>query len=256
MTLVILYSLGSVVAVSLISFLGIIFFLFDESIIRKSLLYFVGISTGALLGDVFIHIVPELAQKPDSFVQNLYILLGGILFSFMLEKFIHWRHCHVLPTNSHEGQHDHHNHPTGIMNLVGESMHNLIDGIVIASGFLASIPIGLSTTLAVILHEMPHEIGNVAVLLHVGYPKKKAFFFNFLSASASVFGALIVLVSAQVSSVVSEVMLPFAAGNLLYIAGSDLIPELHKETKLKQGFLQLLCIIIGMALMYGVKMME
>ncbi len=255
MSNVILYSLGSVVGISLLSFLGIVFFLFDEALIRKSLLYFVSLSTGALLGDVFIHIVPEMAEKPDSLAKNLYILLAGILFSFVLEKIIHWRHCHVLPTSGHH-VHDHHNHPTGIVNLVGESMHNLIDGIVIAASFLASVPIGLSTTLAVVLHEMPHEIGNVAVLLHVGYPKKKALFFNFLSATAAIAGAILVLVSATLSNVLSDLMLPFAAGNLLYIAGSDLIPELHKETKLKQGFGQLLCIIVGMVIMYGVKLME
>lgn len=250
MSTVILYTLGSVIVVSLLSFLGIFLFLFEESTMRKSLLYFVGISTGALLGDVFMHIIPEMAEVPDSFERNLFILLGGILFSFALEKLIHWRHCHILPSGTH------HHHPMGIVNIMGEATHNFIDGLVIAAGFLASIPVGLSTTLAVMLHEMPHEVGNVAVLLHSGYPKKKALLFNFLSGAASLIGAALVLLFTSFSANLGDYMLPFAAGNLLYIAGSDLIPELHKETKIKQGILQLLCIIIGMAMMYGMRVLE
>ena len=250
MSLTILYTLSSVISVSALSFLGIFFFLFDESIIRKSLLYFVSISTGALLGDVFLHIIPELSEDPDTLERNLYVLLAGILFSFILEKIVHWRHCHILPTG------EHHHHPMGIVNIVAESVHNFIDGLVIAAAFIASTPIGFSTTLAVILHETPHEIGNVAVLLHSGYPKKKALFFNVLSGMASIVGAVIVMLFAGFSEVIGGLMLPFAAGNLLYIAGSDLIPELHKETRFRSGVGQLICIIIGMAVMYGVKVME
>lgn len=250
MSVIVLYTLGSVLVVSLLSFLGIIFFLFEESVMRKSLLYFVGISTGALLGDVFMHIIPEMAENTDTLQRNLFILLGGILFSFALEKLIHWRHCHILPSGHH------HHHPMGIVNIMGEATHNFIDGLVIAAGFLASIPVGLSTTLAVMLHEMPHEVGNVAVLLHSGYPKKRALFFNFLSGAASIIGAVLVLGFTSFSSTLGDYMLPFAAGNLLYIAGSDLIPELHKETKLKQGIFQLLCIVVGMAMMYAIKMFE
>lgn len=241
-------TLGSVLGVSLLSLLGIGFFLFNDSIIQKSLLFFVSLSTGALLGDVFIHILPDLAAG-QTFIRDLYIVLGGIVFSFAMEKIIHWRHCHVLPSGKHH-------HPMGLINIVGESMHNFIDGLAIAAGFLASVPVGLSTALAVVFHEIPHEVGNVAVLLHSGYGKKKAIFFNFLSAAAAILGAIVVLISASASSVIGGVMLPFAAGNLLYIAGSDLIPELHKETKFTQGVLQLLCILLGMAVMYGVKLTE
>ncbi len=245
---VVLYTLLSVVLISLLSFLGIFFFLFEESTIRKLLLYFVSLSTGALLGDVFIHIIPDLAQSPE-FSRSLYILLGGILFSFILEKVIHWRHCHILPSGTHH-------HPMGIINIVGESMHNFIDGLVIAAAFLASVPIGISTALAVVLHEIPHEVGNVAVLLHSGYSKKNALLFNCLSAATSILGAGIVLLFSASDRAIGSLMLPFAAGNLLYIAGSDLIPELHKETELRKTLGQLVCIVAGMLIMYGVKLME
>jgi zinc and cadmium transporter len=247
--MVILYTLGSVIGVSLLAFLGILFFLFDDRLVRASLLYFVSLSTGALLGDVFIHIVPDLAATPATFSRDLFILLGGILFSFVLEKFIHWRHCHVLPSAQHA-------HPMGIVNLVGESLHNCIDGLVIAAAFLVSVPVGVSTSLAVLLHELPHEIGNVAILLHSGYPKKRALFFNFLSALSSLAGAVLVLAASSVSGAVGAYMLPFAAGNLLYIAGSDLIPELHKESRPLQALGQLACILVGMGLMYVIKLTE
>lgn len=246
--MIVLYTMLGVIGVSLLSLLGIVFFLFDERDVRAYILYFVSLSTGALLGDVFIHIVPEMASKA-SFASDLYVLLFGILFSFMLEKLIHWRHCHMLPSGTHH-------HPMGIVNMFGESVHNFIDGLVIAAGFVAGIPIGISTTLAVMIHEIPHEVGNVAILLHSGYPRRQAIAFNALSAAASVIGAAFVLATAASSEAISGAMLPFAAGNLLYIAGSDLIPELHKESKLLQSFGQLACIVVGMGLMYVVKVLQ
>ncbi len=253
------YTLACVIGVSLLSLLGIVFLLFDDKHIRKVLLYLVSISTGALLGDVFIHIVPELAESPDTFGRDLYVLLGGMLFSFVLEKFIHWRHCHMTPAGHHHhdcDEHVHHHHPMGLVSTVGEGIHNFIDGLVIAAAFVAGIPVGFSTALAVMFHEIPHEIGNVAVLLHSGYPRKKAILFNCLSAAMSILGAVAVLVFASSYQMLAALMLPFAAGNLLYIAGSDLIPELHKESRPVQAILQLVCIILGMLVMYGIKQME
>ncbi|UPA22862.1 ZIP family metal transporter [Candidatus Peribacteria bacterium] len=250
MFLTTVYTLISVIVVGLLALIGIVLFLFEEKVIRKVLLSFVSLSTGALLGDVFIHILPDLAENTETFSRSLLVVLGGILFSFILEKFIHWRHCHVLPSG------EHHHHPMGIMNMAGETLHNFIDGLVIAAGYLASPAIGLSTTLAVILHEIPHEVGNMAVLLHAGFGRKKALFFNFLSGVACLLGAILVLVFAQSSAGLADMMLPFAAGNLLYIAGSDLIPELHKETRLPHGIVQFLCILAGMALMYAMVLFE
>jgi zinc and cadmium transporter len=253
---VVLLSLASVIGVSLLSLVGILFFLIDERFIGKVLLYFVSFSTGALLGDVFIHIIPEMADEPDFFQQGLLIVLLGILVSFMIEKIIHWRHCHVLPEHHHGHSHGHHHHPVGIMSIFGESVHNFIDGIVIAASFLVNIPLGISTALAIVFHEIPHEIGNFAVLLHSGFPRKKALLMNFLAASAAILGTVLVLVLSQSISDLTVYMLPFAAGNLLYIAGSDLIPELHKETKLTQGIIQLLAMITGMLFMYCILFFE
>lgn len=247
------YPLLSVIGVSLLSLLGIIFFLFEGQFIRKILLYVVSFSTGGLLGDVFIHMLPEMAKQPSAFGNDLLIVLVGILFSFVVEKIIHWRHCHLLPTDEEEKEH---HHSVGFMSLMGESMHNFIDGIVIGASFVASVPVGISTTLAVAFHEIPHEIGNFAVLLHSGFPRKRALLLNLLSAGVAIIGTVIVIVTSISAASVSEFMLPFAAGNLLYIAGSDLIPELHRETGLRQGAVQLFCMIAGIGVMYLLLALE
>lgn len=252
---IVLFTLGSVVLVSMLSLAGITLFFWSERFIRAALLPLVSFSTGALLGDVFIHILPELAEDADRFQASLLIVLGGIVFSFVVEKFVRWRHCHVIPNQNHDDCHHHHHH-VGVMALVGDCLHNAIDGIVIAAAFLAGIPIGISTTIAVMFHEIPQEISDMAILLHSGFTKKSALFFNFLSALTAIAGATVVLLLSGSSGALESAMLPFAAGNLLYIAGSDLIPELHQHSKLRQAPLQLLAMLAGMAVMYGLLFLE
>lgn len=242
----VLYTLGSVILVSLISLLGILFFLVREEVIRRWLLTFVSFSTGGLLGDVFIHMFPEMAAKSASFSHSLFLVLGGILFSFVVEKLIHWRHCHLLPEDSAEREH---RHDVGAMSILGDAMHNFIDGLVIAAAYLVGIPIGISTTLAVVFHEIPHEIGNFAVLLHSGYGRRRALLLNLLSALAAVGGAVIALAGSAAFVSLGDALLPFAAGNLLYVAGSDLIPELHREEGLGRAALQLVSMIGGIGVM-------
>lgn len=255
----ILFTLVSVVCTSLLSLIGILFFLVSEKSVQKTLLYFVSFSTGGLLGDVFIHIIPEISENADFFSTALIIILVGILFSFLVEKIIHWRHCHMLPKDCDHAEnkaHHHHHHSVGLMSMMGESVHNFIDGVIIASSYMVSIPLGISTTLAIVFHEIPHEVGNFAVLLHSGFSRKKALMFNLLAASVSIVGAIVVLIFSQSFVSINEYLLPFAAGNLLYIAGSDLIPELHKETGFKQGIIQLLAMIGGMLVMYAILLFE
>ncbi len=240
----------SVIGVSLLSLVGILFFLFQKSLIERILLYLVSFSTGALLGDVFIHIMPDMALDATFFPHASLIILLGILFSFLIEKIIHWRHCHIL------GGHDGHHHPVGVLSLIGESLHNFIDGIVIAAAYLASPGVGIATTLAVVFHEIPHEIGNYAILLHSGYTRQKALLFNLLSGATAILGACSVLFLSQWTVNIVQYALPFAAGNLLYIAGSDLIPELHKHTRVSHSLLQLFWMIAGMAIMYSALFFE
>ncbi len=242
----------SVLGVSLLSLVGISLFLIRDSAVRKILLYVISFSTGSLFGDVFFHILPELAEEGDIFERAMMYVLLGVLISFVIEKLIHWHHCHILPAADAHCEHHH----VGIMSLIGDGVHNFIDGALIAASFLVSTEIGFATTIAVILHEVPQEIGDFAILLHSGYTKTKAILFNLLSASVAIVGAVIVLLWSASAPSLTGVLLPIAAGNFLYLAGSDLIPELHKHSGLRQSFLQLLCIILGMATMYGLTFLE
>jgi zinc and cadmium transporter len=231
---VVLLSLASVIGVSLLSLVGILFFLIDERFIGKVLLYFVSFSTGALLGDVFIHIIPEMADEPDFFQQGLLIVLLGILVSFMIEKIIHWRHCHI-PTS------ENHPHPVGAMNLIGDGLHNFFDGALIAGSFLVDVHLGIATTIAVILHEIPQEIGDFGILIHAGYSKAKALSWNFFSALTAFLGVIIVFViGQQAADSFGLFVVPITAGGFIYIAVSDLLPEMRKETRWQHSLLQLL----------------
>lgn len=245
-----LQTLISVAAVGAVSLIGIALFLISESVIRKFLLILVSFSVGALLGDVFYHILPELAEGAD-FERALTLVLAGMILSFVVEKMIHWHHCHVLPAEESCCEHHH----VGTMSLIGDGVHNFIDGALIAASFLVSAEIGIATTIAVLLHEIPQEIGDFAVLLHSGYTRKKALLFNLLSALMAFIGAGIVLVMPSASAI-ADVLLPIAAGNFLYLAGSDLIPELHKETRFRRAVLQLVAILAGIAVMFSLTLVE
>lgn len=244
-----LYSLVSVLIVSLISLVGVLTFALNIEKLKKILLYMISLSAGALIGDTFIHLLPEAAETTGlTSTVSLYII-SGIVVSFVMEKIIHWRHCHVPTCESHP-------HPFVWMNLFGDSIHNLIDGLVIGASYLVSIPLGIATTLAVILHEIPQEIGDFGVLLHGGFSRGKALFFNFLTALTAILGTVAVLLIGQNTQNLTHFLVPFAAGSFIYIASADLIPELHKETALRKSLLQLLWFGIGILAMAGLLWVE
>ena len=247
------FALLSVVLVSILPLLGAFFLFVREELIRRSILFFVSFSTGALLGDVFLHMIPEM-RGGASFTTDLQVILVGIVFSFAIEKTIHWRHCHVLPGGPEK--HEHHHHPVGMLTLFADAMHNFIDGLVIAGSYAVSVPIGLATTLAVVLHEIPQEIGNIAILLHSGYSRRQSILFSVYSQTSAILGAVLFLFFSSRIAGLTDFMLPFAAGNFLYIAGSDLIPELHKDTGLRHALLQLAFMILGILLMFGLRLGE
>ena len=239
----------SVLFVSFVSLAGVVLLLLHDRALKKIFLYFVSFSTGALLGNVFLHFLPEIAEHARRFPDAMIVVLLGILGSFIVEKFIHWRHCHDLDCRADI-------HPAGTLVLIGDASHNVLDGILIATSYLVSIPLGISTTIAVLLHEIPQEIGDFVVLLHSGFSKGRALFFNLLSALTALIGAVFVLLLNTHVGNIEQVLLPLAAGNFLYIAGVDLIPELHKETHPRKAFIQLLSMIAGIALMYVLAMGE
>jgi zinc and cadmium transporter len=142
------------------------------------------------------------------------------------------------------------------MNLIGDGFHNLLDGLIISASYFVSIPVGIATTLAVVIHEIPQEIGDFGVLLYAGYSKRKALFFNFLSALAAMVGAIIGIIFAEKSSIFSYIVMPIAVGGFLYIAGSDLIPEIHKQQEKRFSFRNLAGIILGILIMYALTFLK
>ncbi len=238
-----LYSLVSVFIVSVVSLVGIMTIAIKQAYIKRILLFFVSFAAGALLGNVFIHLLPELVEKGAfGLSTSLYILLGMLIF-FVLEKFLHWRHCHLSATPGHV-------HPLAQMNLVGDAVHNFTDGMVIAGSFLVSVPVGISTTVAVILHEIPQEMGDFGVLLHAGMSVKKALFFNFITALTAILGAVFVLVIPLTAELVLQYVIPLVIGGFLYIASADLIPEMHKDAKPLNSVLQLISLLAGVGIMF------
>lgn len=243
------YTLVSVLIVSLISFVGVLTFSIRAEKLKKILIYMVSFSAGALFGGAFIHLLPEvIGEVGFSLNISVYVMLG-IGFSFIIEKFVHWRHCHLPITKTHV-------HPFAIMNLVGDSVHNFIDGLIIGASYLVNIPVGIATTLAVILHEVPQEIGDFGVLLHGGFSKLKALFFNFITALTAVIGAIVALVMSSYVENITIFLIPFAAGTFIYIAGSDLIPEIHKEVEVKKSLLQFAAIVLGVLVMLFLLLLE
>lgn len=241
------YALLSVIGISLVSFIGALSLGMGLARLKKVVILLVSFAAGALLGDVFLHLIPELAE--DGLPLTLsFILLGGIGFSFVIEKFIHWRHCHIPSSSEHY-------HPVAIMNLIGDGVHNFIDGLLIGASYLVSIPVGVATTVAVFLHEIPQEMGDFGVLLHAGYSRRKALTLNFMLALTAVFGTLLAFSFGRIDGIV-PFLAAFAAGNFIYIAGSDLIPELHKEIGIRSAFSQLIALIAGVLVMAALLLLE
>ena len=243
------YTLASVLAVSLISFIGVFTLSINTKRLHKILIYLVSFAAGALLGDAFLHLIPELIEENSFTLSTSFWILGGIVLFFIIEKIVRWQHCHLPQTKEHK-------HPFAIINLVGDGFHNLIDGLIIGASYIVSIPLGLATTLAVIFHEIPQEIGDFGVLLQGGFSKKKALLFNFLSACTAILGAIIALVATKFIPSISQIILPIAIGGFVYIAGADLIPELHKNVETKKSILQLVALIIGILVMASLLLLE
>jgi zinc and cadmium transporter len=242
------YILAASLITSLISLIGVFFLSFSQRRLKKMLMFLVSLSAGALLGGAFLHLIPEALEFYGHHSNTVWIgVLGGILIFFVLEKFIHWHHCHEVSCDKHIN-------PVGPMNLIGDGLHNLIDGMIIAGAFLVDVRLGIFTTIAVISHEIPQEIGDFGVLVYAGYKVKRALLFNFLSGAFSILGAIIVIIIGFYSESFVHFLVPFSAGGFIYIASSDLIPELKKDRKIKSFLVQILGILIGLSLLFAVSL--
>lgn len=230
-----------------VGLIGIFSLWLKQKLFNKLLMVLVAFSAGALLSGAFFHLLPEALENLSTMKVFAYLMIGFIIF-FIVERFLHWHHCH-----EHRGKCE--VHPVSYLILLGDGLHNLIDGIIIGVSFLVSVPFGVITTLLIIGHEIPQELGNFAVLVYGGFSKAKALLFSFLSQLTCVIGGVAAyFFSKSVEGIISFV-LPFAAGGFIYIAASDLIPELHKEPKLKKSLLSFGFFIIGVAFMLVMKLL-
>ena len=216
---------------------------FKEKLLSKIVLFLVSLSAGTMMGGAFLHLLPEAAEEISGEILFL-TTLGAFVFFFFIEKVFHWRHCH-------DGQCK--VHTFGYINLLGDGVHNFIDGLVIAAAFVIDVKLGVVTTLAVALHEIPQEIGDFGVLIYAGFKKTKALIMNYLVALSVVFGGIVgYFISLSLESVIPY-LLPFAAGGFIYIAASDLVPEIKKETNFFRSIAYFLVFLLGVLLTFGLK---
>jgi zinc and cadmium transporter len=255
-------ALLSVLAISLASLAGALTLSLGRARLERVIFLLVAFAVGAMLGGALLHLIPESYEALGGGPRTGLLVLAGVLAFFVLEKFLHWRHQHGAP-EALEGAsghvHHHHGHahhgaeaaPFALVNLVGSVAHNVIDGAIVAAAYLVSIQTGVVTTLAVMLHEIPQEIGNFGVLVYGGYPPRKALLYNFVAGLGGLVGAGLVLALGAGVEGLESWLLPITAGAFLYIAGSDLIPELNRRHSYPatKAVGQLVMMLLGIAVM-------
>ncbi len=241
-----LIALAASFIVSLISLIGIIALIIEDKLLRKIIIFLVAFAAGGLIGGAFLHILPESMERIKDPIQLFLYVVAGFMLFFVMEKYLYWRHCHEKECELHMFTY---------LNIVGDIVHNFSDGMIMGTLFMVDIKLGFAATLAIISHEIPHELGNFMVLVYGGFSKFKALIFNFVSALFAVLGTLFGFYFANRVSGFSSILLPMAAGGFIYIAACDLIPELHKENELGKSALTMLIFTIGIALMYLLKVL-
>lgn len=248
MPIAFLYMISSVVVVSLLSLIGISLLALSHETFHKVVFGLVALAVGALFGDAFIHLLPDAFSDPSRSVQASLFMLAGVLLFFVLENFLHWRHQHSDEHRKVE--------PYGYLNILADMTHNFIDGLIIGASFRVGVKMGMATSLAVILHEIPHEFSNFGVLVKSGFSRGRALFLNFVTALAAMAGGLIAWWAGGNMEGFIRILIPLTAGGFVYIAGSDLVPQLHKDVKTIRALVQFLAILAGVGLMFVIKLFE
>ena len=239
-----IYIIITTLTISLIAFIGVFALMMKEQLLNKILIILVSLSAGALIGGAFIHLLPESVEKSGGTDIFIVVLVGFVLF-FIIEKVLHWRHCHKGDCDVHTFHY---------MNLIGDSVHNFIDGLIIAASYTLSIPLGFTTTIAIAAHELPQEIGDFAVLVYGGFEKKRAIILNFAIALTVVLGGIVGYFLSKSVEQAAIYLLPFAAGGFIYIAATDLVPEIKKELNIKKSMATILVFICGILIMWIIKL--
>lgn len=226
--------------ISSISLLAVLFLALSDKLLNLTTHYFVALSAGTMMGTAYLHLIPELSEEIP--LENLLmIILIAFGVFFILEKIIHWRHSH---SNVETKQ------SIGYMNLVGDGLHNFIDGLLLAATFAVDVRLGIMASFAVALHELPQEIGDFGVLLHAGWSKAKAIRANILVSLTMVAGGILGFFLFNIFEGFLPYLTAIAAGGFIYIASSDLIPELKEERNILKSLSHLLVFGLGIAITY------
>ena len=215
----------------------------------------VSYAIGALLGAVFLDILPEAMRLSGNFAAVSGTILLGILLFFTLEKLLIWRHCHHDHCEAHESHSSHAHGRSGMMIIVGDTFHNFVDGVIIAAAFMTDIHLGIVTSLAIIAHEIPQEVGDFMILLHSGYSKTQALLLNLVSSLATLLGGILAYFALQSMQHAVPILLALAAASMIYVAVADLIPGLHKRTQLRDTIEQVVLIALGVSSIFFVNLM-
>lgn len=226
------------------SFVGVLTLAMSQKFLSKILLSLVSLSAGTMLAAALLHLLPESIEALGVNLPFQLTLISFIGF-FILERFLHWRHCH---DKDHLEQ-----HTMGTMNLIADAIHNFLDGVLIAASFATGGGLGIIATLAIAMHEIPQEIGDFGVLLHSGFTKKKALLYNVLVSLTAMLGGVLGYVASHTMTEFAHLLIPIAAGGFIYISAADLIPELKQETSTKRTLAMIATFIFGVTIMYLVK---
>jgi len=238
---VLTYILASTILVSLISLVGVALLPLRGSAREKALFVLVSFAAGTMLGAALLDLLPEGQKALGNDKLLFQLVLLGIVAFFVTEKLLMWYHCHNGRCRAHTYAH---------MSLVGDAIHNFLDGVIIAAAYLADFATGVAATLAVAAHEIPQEFGDFSILLRGGFSRRNALLYNFATALTAIAGALVAYFFTQHAESFAAMMLPFAAGGFIYIASADLFPELRKHIPLGESLLQLAFIILGIAFIF------
>lgn len=249
-----IYILISTLVIAALSLCGILVLTFMKKHTHASVLALVALSAGAMFGNAFLHLLPEAIELSQTGIIDLFtvmlLVVGSFVASFLFEQFFFWHHCHSEETCEPTQK------PYAHLVLYSDAIHNFIDGLIIAAAFVVSVPLGVATTLAIALHEIPQELGDFAVLVHGGFSKTRAAIFNGLAALTVVLGGIVGFILAGSVDLAVPVLLPIAAGGFIYIAAADLLPELRHNNTRAGIPLYFLVFLTGLAIMIVTAMME
>ena len=240
-----LWIVGSSILMCVLALIGATTLSLNEKALQRLLLPLVALSAGSLLGGAFFHMIPESIEKTGADLSVYIYVVAGFTFFLLLEQLLHWHHCHRDETEC--------NKPQTYLILIGDGIHNFIGGIAVAGTFLIDIRLGISTWLAAAAHEVPQEIGDFGVLLNGGWSRKKALLFNLLSSSTFLLGGLLTYLLSFNDWI--YYLIPFAAGNFIYIGASDLIPEVNKHRNFSNSILHFICFCIGISILLGLRVL-